>query len=155
MENVNTEDKLNLEEKVTVHNIAGWKIGFHRIDGVGDIAITPEGSTRLSRNEIISQVQNGNPLFTGIDGTGNHATLFIDDSSTRNEVGFENQIIFNDEKAGKIFALKSQAAFEKEIKDYIKTRAEKYAVMKAIKRLGINNYTKIRFIEDYTGYKLM
>ena len=58
-------EELNLDAKVTVRNIAGWTVGFARIaDGYGDVTITPNGSTRLSRNEIISQVQSGNRLFT-------------------------------------------------------------------------------------------
>ena len=154
------KEELNLEEKVTVKNIAGWFTGFSRISSIGDISISPEGSIRLSRNEIIAQVQNGNRLFTGVDGSGSHATLYINDEATRKEIGFDSedgkskQIVFNDAEISRIFALKTQDAFEKNIKNYIVTRAEKYAVIQAIKRLKFNDYSKIRFIEDYTGYKV-
>ena len=48
--------ELNLEQKVTVRSIAGWTTGFaRRADGIGDITIAPNGSIRLSRNEIIPQ----------------------------------------------------------------------------------------------------
>lgn len=153
-------NELNLEQKVTVKNIAGWKVGFSRIEGIGDIAITAEGNARLSRGEVISQVQNGNRLFTGVDGNGSHATLFIDDAPTRIEVGFDSedgkikQTVFNDEVISKIFAIKTQSAFEKNLREAIKTRAEKYAVIQAIKRLKFNDYSKIRFIEEYTGFKV-
>ena len=157
---VKAPEELNLEQKVTVKNIAGWPVGFARIDGVGDVSITAEGSTRLSRNEIISQVQNGNRLFIGIDGKGSHATIFIDDAPTRKEVGFdsedgtEEQIVFTDALVTKVFSIKTKASFEKGFTEAFKTRAEKFAVIQAIKRLKINDYSKIRFAEDYTGYKV-
>ena len=76
----NQEKTLNLEEKVTVKNIAGWSVGFARLaDMRGDVVIPAEGTVRLSRNEIIMQTQNGNRLFTGTDTRGSHATLFIED----------------------------------------------------------------------------
>lgn len=160
MTDVNTKEELNLDQKVIVKNLAGWKVGFARIDGIGDVSISAEGNTRLSRYEIISQVQNGNKLFVGIDGNGSHATLYIDDTPTRKEVGFdsedgkEKQIVLTDEIVKQIFSLKTQNAFEKNFVKTIKTRAEKYAVIQAIKRLRINDYSKIRFAEEYTGYKV-
>ena len=103
-EQVNIQpEELNLDTKVTVKSIADWTVGFaRRADGYGDITISPKGSIRLSRNEIITQVQNGNKLFTGLDGKGSHATLIIEDSPTRIEVGFEDgvenkQKVFSDE----------------------------------------------------------
>lgn len=160
MADTNVNDELNLEQKVTVKNIAGWKVTFARIDGVGDVTITPEGSARLSRNEIISQVQNNNHLFVGANNDGSHATLYIDDAPTRREVGFDSedgkttQNVFTDETVKKLFALKTQSTFEKNTQEAIKTRAEKYAVIQAIKRLRLNDYSKIRFIENYTGFKV-
>lgn len=161
-ENVDVQatEELNLDTKVTVKNIAGWVVGFSRKDGFGgDISIAPNGTMRLSRAEIIAQVQSGNRLFTGLDGMGSHATLFIDDALTRVEVEFDSedgkktQNVFSDEKVKSLFAL-TPAKFQKEFKEAICTRAEKYAVIDAIKRLKINDFEKMRFVEDYTGYKI-
>lgn len=157
-ENIQPEE-LNLETKVTVKSIADWTVGFaRRADGYGDITISPKGSVRLSRNEIITQVQNGNKLFSGTDGLGSHATLIIEDIPTRIEVGFEGegfqQKVFSDELVDKLFKIKSTEEFEMKFKESIRTRAEKYAVIDAIKRLKINDYSKIRFVENYTGYRL-
>lgn len=158
--NVETQEELNLDFKVTVKNLAGWKVTFARIDGVGDINIPPEGSVRLSRGEVISQVQNGNKLFTGIDGNGGHATLIVEDDATRKELGFDGeddtnkQEVFSDDVVTRLFSLKTQNAFKKNFAESIKTRAEKYAVIQAIKRLKINDYSKIRFAEEYTGFKV-
>lgn len=154
-----TVEELNLDTKVTVKNIAGWVVGFSRKDGYGDISIAANGTMRLSRAEIIAQVQSGNRLFTGLDGMGGHATLFIDDAPTRIEIEFESedgkkkQNVFSDERVKSLFAL-SQAKFQNGFKEAICTRAEKYAVIDAIKRLKINDFGKMRFVEDYTGYKI-
>ena len=161
MSEVKETNELNLDQKVTVTSIAGWNTGFsRRADGIGDITIAPGGSTRLSRNEIIAQVQNGNRLLTGIDGRGNHATLYIEDEATRKEVDFDSedgsrkQQVFSDAKIKELFAIKSMKSFEQKFKDAIRTRAEKYASFQAIKRLKLNDFDKIRFVENYTGYKM-
>ena len=57
------EPQLNLEQQITVTNIAGWVVGFARLMGIGDVNIPPRGSVRLTINEVISQVQNGNKLL--------------------------------------------------------------------------------------------
>lgn len=153
-------EELNLETKVTVKNIADWTVGFaRRADGYGDITISPKGSVRLSRNEIITQIQNGNKLFNGTDGFGSHATLIIEDIPTRIEVGFEDgmgkkQKVFSDSLVRSLFEIESLEEFCIKFKESIRTRAEKYAVIDSIKRLGINDYSKIRFVEEYTGYRL-
>lgn len=154
-------EKLNLDTKVTVRSITGWKVSFpRRVEGVGDINIPPNGSVRLPRNEIIGQIQRGVKLFTGVDGRGNHATLYIDDKPTRVEVDFESadgkrkQIIFSDKKIKELFAIQNFESFKESFTDYIRTRDEKYAAIEAIKRLNLNDYQKIRFVEGYTGYKI-
>lgn len=160
-EQVNEQKEMNLDAKVTVKNIAGWSVGFARIaDGFGDVTIPADGSTRLSRNEIIAQVQNSNRLLCGVDGAGSHATIYIEDAATRayldfdSEDGKRKQNVFSDQKVKSLFDIKKQDEFEAKFKGDIVTRAEKYAVMQAIKRLKINDYSKIRFAEEFTGYRL-
>lgn len=148
------EPQLNLEQQVTVRSIAGWTTGFARMITVGDVSIPKKGAVRLSRNEIISQVHNNNTLFTGVDGKGNHATLIIDDYPTIKEVGFEDAQQFSDELVKKLFSY-AQNQFEDEIRKAIVTRAEKYALMISIcKQKDLNDFSKIRFCEKYTGYKM-
>lgn len=161
MEEITKQEELNLDTKVTIRNIAGWTVGFARIvENHGDVSIVADGSVRLSRNEIIAQVQNGNKLFCGIDGNGGHATIFIDDAPTRvyldfdSEDGKRKQNIFTDAKVKTLFDMKKQADFEKKFIEEITTRAEKYAVMQAIKRLNLNDFSKIRFAEKHTGYRM-
>lgn len=162
MAETKAKKELNLDEKVTVRNIAGWNVGFSRVaDGaIGEVSITKRGTARLTRNEIIAQVQNGNKLFLGIDDRGSHATLIIEDTPTRIEVDFENsdgtlkQNVFSNDVVKELFKITNQASFEQRMKDYIRTRAEKYAIIEAIKELKLNDYSKIRFIENYTGYRI-
>lgn len=150
-----TETKeLNLEEKVVVKSIAPWTTGFSRIDGIGDIVVTPNGFTRLSRSEIINQVQIGNRLFTGIDGNGSHATYYIDDEPTRKEAGFEydgHQNVFNKSVVVNLFKIDNMDKFKEALMDQIKTRAEKYALMNVLHEIGVNDYRKIRVAEELTG----
>lgn len=144
--------ELNLDQQVTVKSIAGWTVGFaRRTDYGGDVMIAPFGSVRLSRNEIITQVQNGNKLFTGTDNMGSHATLIIEDEPTKVELGFEKQVVFSDIAVTNLFKSRK---FDVELREIIRTRAEKYALIEAIRRLGINDYQKIRLVEKYTGCRL-
>lgn len=153
------QEDFNFDKNVTVKSIANWNTGFARVSTIGDVMIPPNGSIRLTRSEIIAQSQVGNVLFNGIDGLGAHATLFIDDAATRIYLGFESedgsvkQDVFSDAKVKDAFKL-SAKSFEEVCVSTFKTRAEKYALIEAIKRLNLNDYSKIRFVEKYTGYKV-
>lgn len=155
-----TEEPLNLEQKVTVRSIAGWSVGFSRIDGIGDIAIPPEGRIKLTRSEIIAQTQTDNKLFAGIDGMGSHATLYIDDVATRKELEFESddgkrkQVVLTEDVMKNLFNIKNQSSFETQFAETVQTRAEKYAAMQIIKKLGLNDYSKIIFAVKHTGYDI-
>ena len=151
---VDVEEDFNLEKKVTVRSIAEWTTGFQRIETNGDVTIPPHGTVRLSRGEIISQVQNGNLLFTGIDGQGSHATLYIEDKPTRIEADFETetslQNVINKERIDDLFAIRSIKDFESTLHSMVVTRAEKYAIMGFIRKGNFNVYNKVRAVEDYT-----
>lgn len=148
------EQPLNLEQQVTVKSIAGWTTGFARMLTVGDVTIPSRGSIRMSRNEIISQIHNNNNLFNGIDGYGGHATLIIEDKPTLKEVGFNSDNQFSDGIVKTLFEIRNQGEFEDELKKKIVTRAEKYALMVSIIKQNLNDFSKIRFCETYTGYKM-
>lgn len=152
------EEELNLDVKVTVKNLAGWDVTFARIhDGIGDVVIAPNGYQRLYRNEVVAQVNNNNVLFTGTDSIGSHATIYIDDAPTRKLLGFEDdnrqQMIFSEQLVKDLFKM-SQSEYEEKLPVYIKTRAEKYALIKTIKELHLNDYSKMIFAANYSGYKL-
>lgn len=161
-ENIKLEqpEELNMDQKVTVRNLAGWTVGFRRIETQGDVTIPKEGTVRLSRSEIIAQIQSGNRLFIGIDDRGSHATLYIEDEATRLEVEFDSkeekrtQLILNSDLVKKLFDYKTMKTFEDKLHEYVVTRAEKFAITQIIKKLKLNDHEKIRMIENYTGYKV-
>lgn len=159
-ENAKATEKLEYdpERKVTVHSIAGWTTGFQRIETNGDVTIPANGNVRLNASEVISQIQNGNTLFNGIDAQGSHATLYIEDKPTRIEANFEtettSQSVITNDLVKKILELKTQKAFEENIEKNVVTRAEKAFLLKAIKDLKLNDYAKIAFCIEHTGMKM-
>ena len=56
---------LNMEEKITLKNLANWMVGFNKLETNGEVNIKAGGSIRLSRAEVISQFENGNKLLRG------------------------------------------------------------------------------------------
>lgn len=164
-DNITTEIEpklLNMEVKVLVKNLAGWDVGFSKKDGTfaGDITIPANGSIRLARSEILSQVQYNNKLLAGTDGFGSHATIYIDDRDTRIEVGFESedgktkQKILSEDKVKEMFELKTLSTFKKHLEDAVVTRAEKYAFIGFVKKLKLNDYDKIKAAEEHCKFTL-
>lgn len=152
--------ELNMEEKVTVRNIAPWSVGFPNLVGRGDTVIAPNGTTRVKRDELSDQISSGNKLLTGFDDYGSHATIYIEDADTRklfefdSEDGKRTQNVISKEKIQKWFDLKTMSAFEKNIKENVVTRSEKAYLLKAIKELKLDSYEKIAFCESYCLFKL-
>lgn len=150
---------INLDEKVTIINLAPWQVGFPNHITRGDTNIAPSGKTRIKREEIVDQVSAGNKLF-GVDSYGSHATIIIDDEETRKYLEFDSedgkrkQNVINDEKIKKWFELKMQSSFEKNIIDNVKTRCEKQYLLKAIKDLKLDSYEKIEFCKNYCKFSL-
>lgn len=153
-----TEEDIRLDKKVKVCSIAPWITGAPRVTSKGDISIPANGSVLLSREEVIAQAQNGNKLLSGIDSLGSHATWYIEDEFTRSELSFDldkkKQVFLTKEEIKRIFELKTQEAFKKNIQNTVTTRAEKAYLMEVIRSLKLNDYAKIAFCEDYTGIRL-
>jgi hypothetical protein len=153
------KEEIRLDKKVTVRSIAPWTTGSARKTSAGDITIPALGTVLLSREEIIAQGQNGNTLLTGTDGVGSHATWYIEDEYTRNELSFDvdskKQDFLTQEMVKKIFDLKTQKTFEEYIKKNVVTRAEKFYLLHTIKALKLNDYTKNAFCEDYCGRRIV
>ena len=151
-------EEIRMEDKITVTSIAPWATGFRRILTVGDVSIAPNGTIRLSREEVLAPGQSNNKLITGIDGMGSHATLYIEDEWTRKELGFDTddnkQVVVDKKLVKEIFDKKTLPAFKKAVEENIVTRAEKFSLLNMIKVLKINEYDKVAFCEEYCGAKL-
>ena len=76
------------KNNVRVNNLCDWPLYFSRIDGVGSVMIPRKAKNfaLLSFDEVQSQIQVDNKMFTGEDGLGNHARIQIVDE--RNVVSF-------------------------------------------------------------------
>lgn len=150
---------LNMDEKVPVRNLCDWDIYFKRIDTVGSVMIPRKGVMRLTRSEIQSQVFNRNVFFVGLDEKGSHAKVFIEDKDTRILVGFEEaestvkQQVLDEDRVKQILDYKTLATFKKKIEEEVKTHAEKMTLVESAKKLGLNDFDRIKFIEEYTGFK--
>ena len=158
-ETKNIDEKVRLDDKITIISIAPWTTGFKRITSLGEVQIQPKGRVgNLTREEVIAQAQNGNKLFTGVDGNGSHATLYIEDEWTRKEIGFDTesseQLIINKQTVSDLFSIKSFPAFQKAVEAQIVTRAEKFYLIDMIKTLKINQYDRISFCEKHCGVKI-
>lgn len=153
-----SNEDIRLDKKVTVRSIAPWNTGASRKTTAGDISIPPLGSVLLTREEIIAQGQNGNTLLTGIDGVGSHATWYVEDEYTRQELSFDTdskkQEILTTDNIKKMYDLKTKKAFEDNIRKSVCTRAEKYFLLHTIKTLGLNDYTKNAFCEEHCGKRI-
>lgn len=151
---------LNMDEKISVRNLCEWAVSFKRQDTVGDVLINANTTIRLPRGEVISQVQSGNNLFSGTDGVGSHARIYIEDKDTRVELDFEDaegkksQLIVDDSKIKELFTIKTKTAFEKAIKEAIVTNAEKAKLVGSVKKFKFNEFDKIQFIQEYTGMSI-
>ncbi len=156
--NSTATEEIRLDKKITVRSIAPWTTGAARKTSTGDITIPKLGTVMLTREEVIAQGQNGNVLLTGIDGVGSHATWYIEDDYTRKELNFDvgnqKQNFLTDDEIKRIFDLKTRKSFEENITKNVITRAEKYYLLHSIKNLGLNDYSKIAFCEDYCGRRV-
>lgn len=140
---------LNMEEKITLKNLANWMVGFNKIESNGEVNINAGGSVRVSRAEVISQYENGNKLLRG-DGDGTHATIYIDDKATRDYLDITSELI-DKNKVKKIFAINGLDDFRNEIYKTFTTQAEKVLLIKIIRECGFNDFNKIRECEVLCG----
>lgn len=151
---------VDTNKKVSLKNLANWDLTFKRINTLGDVIIPARGKITMLAEEVMSQIYNNNCLFTGDDGKGAHARIFIEDEEIRLEAEFESkedkreQEILTDQVLEKIFSLKKLASFKKNVEEKVATQAEKAKVIEYAKAHEINDHDKIEFIEEYTGFKL-
>lgn len=153
------QEKLNLDEKVQIKNLCAWDLYFKRLESNGDVKIPSKGVVRLTRAEIQAQSLGGNVMFNGTDGIGSNARIYIDDKPTRILLDFEQedskeeQKILTPDKVKQILEYKTFATFQKHIEESVVTQAEKLILVEEAKKLKLNDYEKINFIQEYTGYK--
>lgn len=146
--------------RIVCRNLAPWEVGFQRKNSLGDITIQPNAKVFIDEQEIKAQCYSNNILFVGRDGKGSHARIYIEDEAIRKELGFdsedgkEKQNLLDDEKLKRIFDYKRQADFERAIRESVVEHFEKFMLLDYIKRASVNDYRKIRFIEEYVWTRI-
>jgi hypothetical protein len=142
-------ENLNMDEKITIRNIANWMVGFNKIESMGEVNINPNGSVRITRAEAIAQFENGNKLICGT-GNGKHGTIYIDDKLTRDYLEYKGFLI-NKDFVKKIFEIKGIGDFSNKIADTFVTRAEKILLINIIRECSFNDFNKVRECENHCG----
>jgi len=149
-----------LKDKIVITNLAPWVVAFRRATTIGDVVIPPKGKLTIASEEVMAQVYKKSKLFVGDDGEGSHARIFIEDKDTRVEALFESedgdkkQNVFLESDAKSLFQIKPITSFKKEIKDKVVSDAEKALLVELAIKYKVNDYDKIKFIQEYTGLKI-
>ncbi|AVB11820.1 hypothetical protein P8818_14110 [Bacillus velezensis] len=149
----------NLDKKIAIKNLCPWDLYFRKIDTHGDFRLPANEIRQITAGEVQSQVYDNTSLFTGTDGQGTHAKIYIDDKETRVHLGFETddkddkQEVVTVERIKQILGYKTQKAFEENVQKEILLESEKAQLFDVTKKEKINDYAKIKFIEEYTGFK--
>ena len=152
--------KFNMEENMhshtTVLNLCNWSVYF-TVEGV-EKKIKANGTIDLLNREIVSACNNNDIFFAGT-GQGSHARVYIENEDIRKHVGFESedgkrkQNILNDEKCQYILDLKTQKTFEKHVTEEIITLHEKDKIMTYARKIKLNDFEKIDFLEKHCSKK--
>lgn len=153
--------EISREKKIEVRSLCSWDLYFNRIETNGEVRIPANGKTWITLSEIEAQVYAGNKIFVGLDGQGSHARVFIGDKDVRVLLGFEDekptskQQVLDSETVKKLLDYKRQADFERNVKKLVKTKAEMNFLIEESRRLELNDFNKIKFMEEYTGFKFV
>lgn len=141
--------------RVNVTNLAPWPVHFKRLLNAGDIGIAAGATISLERDEVEQQCYNKNEMFVGYDGHGAHARIIIQDKELRDQFQIpDDQKVPTDAFLDKVFEYKTQTTFEKHIADFLRYPHEVHRILDYIKRKGVNDYAKIRYIENMASARL-
>jgi len=167
-----TKEQLNIESQHQEHtyvpplmdsysslqNLADNDIYFSLVQG-GDQTIKANGYLDLLNRDIVSLRNNSNVFFVGTDSKGSHARIYIQNPDLRIYVGFDSedgkvkQQVLTDEVCQEIFDIKSQKQFEKMVQEKIVSYHEKVRIMNYAKKVKLDSFEKITFLETHSGKK--
>lgn len=147
----------NMDSYTTVSNLADNDIYFSLVQG-GDIKIAAKGFRDMLNRDIVSLCNNSNVFFVGT-GNGANARIFIQNPELRIYVGFDsidgktNQQILTDEVCQEILDSKTQKQFEKVVLEKIVSYHEKVKLINYARKVKLNDFEKINFLELHSGKK--
>ncbi len=146
----------NMDSYSTVQNLADNDIYFSLVQG-GDILLKANGYRDMLNRDIVSLCNNSNVFFVGTDGRGANARIYIQNPELRVYVGFDSQDgkfiqqVLTDEVCQEILDSKTQKQFEKVVKEKIISYHEKVHIINYARKIKLNDFEKISFLEEYTG----
>jgi len=146
-----------MNDKSKVINLCSYPVSWKRITLIGDEYIKGGASVYILNSELETQKDGGNQFIAGTDGLGSHAQVYIENPELREYFLFDNkeekrtQLIVDDEKCKHILELKTPSSFKKNLKETIITNHEKLKIMEYARKSKLNDYDKIKELEEYCG----
>jgi hypothetical protein len=150
---------VNMNDKSKVINLCSYPVSWKRITLAGDEYLKAGATAYIVNSEIETQKDSGNAFIAGTDGLGSHAEIYIENPELREQFMFDNkeekrtQLIVDEEKCKYILELKTPSSFKKNLKEAIVTNHEKMKIMEYARKVKLNDYDKIKELEEYCGIK--
>jgi len=139
-------------------NICPWKVSFHLPISNADVMLGVNKKTSVNNEELIVLCENSNVMFAGT-GDGNHARIYIENDELRKFVGYDSedgkikQFILTDEECQKILDYKTIVTYRKHLEEDVVCNHEKTRIMEYARRVKLNDYEKINWLEQHCGMK--
>jgi hypothetical protein len=149
---------LDMDKRSKVINLCPWAVSFKLPNSKAEVMLDGGKSTTVNNGELVTLADNQDIMFYGT-GLGDHARVYVDNKEFREYVGFDNpedkrtQYVLTDEEFQKLFDLKQEAAFERNVTEKVIMNHEKNNIMEYARKTKVNDFNKIRFLEEYTGVK--
>lgn len=149
---------LDMDKRSKITNLCPWSVSFTLPNSKAEVLLEGGKSTTINNSELVTLAENQDVMFCGTGG-GDHARIYVDNKDFREYVGFDNpeekrtQFVLNDEELQKLFELKQDAAFQRNVKDKIIMNHEKHNIMAYARKIKLNDYNRIKFLEEHTGIK--
>jgi hypothetical protein len=146
---------VNMNDKSKVINLCNYPVSWKRITQMGDEYIKGNASVYVLNSELETQKDSGNKFIVGSDGQGSHAEIYIDNAELREQFMFDDatekrtQFVVNDDKCKTILESKAISSFKKNLKENIVTNHEKMKIVDVARKIKLNDYEKIKALEDY------
>lgn len=147
---------LDMDKRSKVVNLCPWAVSFMLPNSNGEVLLEANKSTTINNEELVTLADNQNVMFCGT-GDGNHARIYVENPDYRQYVGFNDpenkkvQFVLTSDECAKILELKTDSTFEKHVKEKIVLNHEKEIFMSYCRKTKLNDYNRIKFLEEYTG----
>lgn len=149
---------LDMDKRSKIVNLCPWSVSFVLPNSNGELLLEANKTATVRNEELVTLADNQNVMFNGT-GDGNHARIYVDNSDFREYVGYDvpnekkYQFVLTKDECAKIFELKSDSAFKKNVKDKIVLHHEKEIFMNYCRKMKLNKFDRIEFLEEHTGIK--